>query len=235
MSVRSLWSQILPFTCAVLWALMVWCQPVAWAGGGWPPAKEKAQRLVPVSPPTQLAQTTTGSSQSQLAQSQTPAEPRRQEPKDTSEPFYSLSSMTAPGNLEFGVIGGEPLGLSAKLWLSPTRAIDAGLGWSMLDEDTNLQLHADYLFHNFDLFQPARGSLPVFYGMGARFRFGEDSRFGFRVPMGVEYITAGKTLSLFLEAGPVINFIPTADVDVNFGLGIRFFFFQPDKQAKATR
>jgi len=143
--------------------------------------------------------------------------------------------MTKPGNLEFGVIAGDPMGLSAKLWLSPTRAIDAGLGWNTFDDDTNLQLHAYYLFHEFGLLQPRRGLLPVYAGMGARFRFGEDSRFGFRVPVGVQYISESRTVSLFVEAAPVIDFIPDAEVDVNFGVGIRFFFFGPDTQSRGSR
>lgn len=235
MFIRSISTRRLLVTLTVLCAVSVWFQPVALAGGGWPPAAEKSQKvmspqLLPqvMSEPVQiqpiLVKERTRAGQNQrVTQADTRVDVAQKEGAE--KPFYSPSSMSKPGKLEFGVMGGEPLGLSAKLWLSPTRAIAAGLGWSMLDSDTSLQLHADYLFHNFDLLKPKSGSLPVYYGMGARFRFGEDSRFGFRVPIGVQYISASKTFSLFMEAGPVINFIPTADVDVNFGLGIRFFFF----------
>jgi hypothetical protein len=135
-------------------------------------------------------------------------------------------SITEPGKFELGVIGGNPLGISAKLWLTPTRAIDAGVGWTLLGDGTNLQLHADYLFHNFDVVKVDKGSLPLYSGLGARFRFGTDSRFGIRVPIGAQYITASRTFSLFLEVAPIISFIPDAEVDLNVGLGVRFFFFE---------
>lgn len=206
---------------------------LAWAGGDLPKLRSESLQPVPVQTEPRLTQSTTGSSQSQPS-SQSKPNMAVEGQEASSQAIFSTRSMTGPGRLELGVMGGEPMGLSAKLWLSPTRAIDAGLGWSMIGDDTNLQLHADYLFHSFDLLRPVSGSLPLYAGMGARFRFGEDSRFGFRVPIGIEYISASRTVSLSLEAGPVINFIPTADVDVNFGLGMRFFFLQPDDKSKAV-
>ena len=195
----------------------------AWAGGGWPPPAESSEKGTPGLTAQRADQAPTPSHQTQ-GPGQPASQVTAQGPESASKPFYR--DITKPGKFELGVIGGEPLGLSAKLWLSRTRAIDAGLGWSLIGEDTNMQLHADYLFHSFDVVKVDKGSLPLYYGLGGRVRFGEDTRFGVRVPMGVQYISSSKTFSLFLEVAPIISFVPDAEVDLNVGLGARFFFFQ---------
>ncbi|MDH3601424.1 MAG: hypothetical protein OEU26_17570 [Candidatus Tectomicrobia bacterium] len=207
--------------------LSVYGLSLSWAGGGQTLPVKQSEEQTPTQSQLQVVQSTSSSSQMQLAQ-----QPRRQavtkDQDSTSKSYYQTmkESITEPGKFELGVIGGDPLGVSAKLWLTPTRAIDAGVGWTLIGDDTNLQLHADYLFHNFDLVKVDKGSLPVYSGLGTRFRFGEDSRFGIRVPIGAQYITASRTFSLFLEVAPIISFIPEAEVDLNVGLGIRFFFFE---------
>ena len=59
-----------------------------------------------------------------------------------------------------GVIAGEPTGLSAKFWLNKTGAIDAAAAWSVTGSN-KFQLHADYLYHFFDLIPVPKGKLPL--------------------------------------------------------------------------
>ena len=69
------------------------------------------------------------------------------------------------GDFGAGVILGNPTGATAKLWLTDSQALDAGLGFS-----TGLALYGDYLWHSWKVLpQPSQGKLPVYLGLGAQF------------------------------------------------------------------
>ena len=58
-----------------------------------------------------------------------------------------------------GIMIGEPTGLSMKQWLNSSNAIDAGVGWSFT-ENGSIHLHADYLYHNYDLIKISDAKIP---------------------------------------------------------------------------
>ena len=63
-----------------------------------------------------------------------------------------------PSGFGLGVIAGDPTGISVKNWLSPWTAIDGALGWSF--GKTNwVQIHGDYLIHNYDIVNVGKGKL----------------------------------------------------------------------------
>ncbi|UCF07016.1 MAG: hypothetical protein JSV33_01745 [bacterium] len=129
-----------------------------------------------------------------------------------------------PRDFELGILLGEPTGLSAKLWTTWNMAIDFGAAWSFQD-DGHFHIHADYLFHNFDLIEVDSGSLPVYFGIGGRVRLqDEDSRAGIRIAVGLEYILQNHPASVFLEIAPIVDIAPETEVDVNGGLGVRYIF-----------
>jgi hypothetical protein len=123
-------------------------------------------------------------------------------------------------NTELGIILGEPTGLSLKFWQSSTSAIDAAVAWSFGDNES-VHLHADYLRHNW--LDVDDGSLALYYGLGARALLSDNSRFGARIPVGLQYILPNTRLSLFFEVAPTLNLIPSTSFGVNGGLGIRVF------------
>jgi hypothetical protein len=133
--------------------------------------------------------------------------------------------------LGVGVILGEPTGLSMKYWLNDTNAIDGAAAWSFSDR-TSFQLHGDYLWHDYDLIDPAGldGRLPVYYGVGARLRFHEHRRnsnrtvFGIRVPVGISYLFADAPFDLFGEIVPILDVAPDTRVRLNGAVGARFYF-----------
>lgn len=129
-----------------------------------------------------------------------------------------------------GMILGEPTGISFKNWLSYSKAIDFAVAWSF-EGNNSLTLHADYLNHNFRLIKVDKGSLPFYYGIGARIKFGDDNkpgndetRFGARVPLGLTYLFENITLDLFVEIVPILDLVPETDFRLNAAVGIRFFF-----------
>jgi len=49
-----------------------------------------------------------------------------------------------------GIVAGEPTGISLKNWQRRNIALDGALAWSFAGHDF-IQLHGDYLSHNFSL------------------------------------------------------------------------------------
>ena len=141
-------------------------------------------------------------------------------------------AFAANGPLGLGVILGEPTGFSGKYWLDANRdrAIDFGLAWSLSD-DVGFHIHGDYLLHNYsllrDAFHVTKGKMPLYYGLGARFQLGEghhDDETGLRIPVGMSYLFADVPVDVFAELAPVVNFIPDTELDLEGGIGARFYF-----------
>ena len=129
-----------------------------------------------------------------------------------------------------GLIVGEPTGMSFKYWFDRERAIDGAAAWSYSENDS-LQLHADYLIHNYDVFDTRE--LPFYCGLGARLKFKEDDGrgrnehhdlFGIRIPLGVTYVFNEAPVDLFFEVVPVLDLAPDVDLDLNAAVGLRIYF-----------
>ena len=124
-----------------------------------------------------------------------------------------------------GIVMGEPTGVSMKGWTTETNAIDAGVAWSFRSA-SSFHLHADYLWHNYGVFRTAE-RIPLYYGIGGRVKIGrqgEDTRFGIRVVVGVDYEARSAPVDVFLELAPVMDLTPGTELTANGGLGVRFWF-----------
>ena len=128
---------------------------------------------------------------------------------------------TDDGQMALGVILGDPSGISLKYWMGSNNAIDAGLAWSFQGADA-IGLHADYLWHKW--LDVEKGSLALYYGVGAKTWIGDDFGLGVRIPVGLNYLFAEAPLDLFVEVVPALNVIPSTDFNGNGGLGVRFYF-----------
>ena len=124
-----------------------------------------------------------------------------------------------------GISVGEPTGLSLKLWSSQTTAIQGGLAWS-LSGDNDLHLQGDFIRHHFGLITVSKGRLPLYYGLGARLRFREnsDNAIGIRVPVGLVYLFPDISIDAFVEIVPILDLTPDTDFDLNAAIGARYFF-----------
>lgn len=127
-----------------------------------------------------------------------------------------------------GIILGEPTGFSFKGWTGPANAIDGALAWSF-ERGNAFHLHADYLWHNFDVFR-TRDRIPLYYGVGARIKSGSDdngyhydTRFGLRGVIGVDFFIPRAPLDAFLEIAPIMDLTPATELSFNAGIGFRFF------------
>jgi len=139
-----------------------------------------------------------------------------------------LSSASAADNSSgfgLGVMAGEPTGISFKGWVSPGSAIDGGLAWSF-EGDGNIHIHVDYIVHHFTLIKIEKGSLPLYYGIGGRFRFRDDrdDDIGIRIPVGLDYLFANSSFDVFFEVVPILDLAPSTELSFNAAIGGRFFF-----------
>ncbi|MEX2351780.1 MAG: hypothetical protein WD529_05025 [Balneolaceae bacterium] len=134
-------------------------------------------------------------------------------------PIIAIQAQERIGNIEVGIMLGEPTGFSAKFWETRATAFDAGLAWSF-GTDEAVHAHGDYLLH---LFMEESAELAFFYGIGARTLISNTFNFGIRLPIGLQYLVPESRLTLFFELAPVFNLVPNTRIDVNGGIGVRYF------------
>lgn len=134
--------------------------------------------------------------------------------------FSTIDAQSRHSNTELGIIVGEPTGLSLKLWQSSSTAINGAVAWSF-GRNESVHIHADYLKH--EPLEADRGSLALYYGIGARALFANRTKFGARIPLGLQYNIPSSRLSVFFEVAPIFDLVPATDFSVNGGIGIRYF------------
>ena len=122
-----------------------------------------------------------------------------------------------------GIILGEPTGVSIKSWIGRREAFDVAVAWSFEGEGA-IHVHADYLFHNFRLFNVEKGDLVFYYGIGARIKTANKTQVGIRIPLGLSYLFEKDPLEIFFELGPIMNVSPKTLFRMTTGVGIRYYF-----------
>lgn len=144
--------------------------------------------------------------------------------------FLTGTSLFAqqPGNFGVGARIGVPTGLSVKFWNDPNRSLDISAAWSTGHSDnvSRLLLQADYVFYNYDALDLDLENIdaPLYYGLGAQIRTGQDSETGIRIPIGIDFIFQEAPLDMFIEIAPTVNLFPSTWFEVNGGVGIHYFF-----------
>ena len=148
-----------------------------------------------------------------------------------------------------GIVLGDPTGLSGKVWLGPTNAIDVGLGGygygyrggcfrdaadrTVCDRgwgQRTLSVHADYLWQS-KIVAGAVAQLDWHLGAGARALFLNDPcafdcwEAGARAPVGLDVTFARPSfLEVFLEVAPALYLIPSTFFGFEGALGVRAYF-----------
>ena len=128
----------------------------------------------------------------------------------------------------FGLIIGEPTGLSAKLWTSNSNAFDFALGWSAMGNrnypDNRVHLHADYLWHAWNAIH-STDRFPLYYGIGGRFiGGGNEGSFAVRGVFGIAWMPQPTPIDVFLEVAPSFQLTPSSGFALDAAIGIRYYF-----------
>ncbi len=124
----------------------------------------------------------------------------------------------------FGVILGEPTGLTAKYFSNPDNAVDMGLAYSFSDY---MLVYGDKIWHWSDAFSGKHDDfvkrLSPYMGVGAGIFLGKKSIFDVRVPFGISWMPIKPTLELFLELVPALRLAPSTGADFGGGIGVRIY------------
>jgi hypothetical protein len=155
-----------------------------------------------------------------------------QNAQDTYQNTPPARSVAYPSNNDYvnrvgvGLEFGAPIGVNAKYWLTDNLAVDGLFGWSPFSHST-LEIHADFLVHNFNLVKLPTGQLPLYVGMGLLGRVRDDGRgnlAGFRFPIGASYMFENFPIDIYGEFAPEIIFAPFSRGSFDIAVGIRYWF-----------
>lgn len=121
-----------------------------------------------------------------------------------------------------GILIGNPTGFTGKYWKSRENAYAFGLAWS-LGSNGSVLVYGDYLWHRFEITGEPR--TPLYFGVGAWIGSHENSTgLGARIPLGIMHLLSKDPIEVFLEIVPSISLIPDTDLDVQGGIGLRYYF-----------
>lgn len=132
----------------------------------------------------------------------------------------ALSHAAQGGPLGVGIILGDPTGISAKYWLDKTNAIDAAIGFD------RFSVHADYLFHFRNVIpQTGGGEFGAYVGPGLVYKDKKhDNMVGVRFALGAAFEISQYPVEIFAEIVPVLELSPDTDLNLDGGIGIRYYF-----------
>ena len=140
--------------------------------------------------------------------------------------LISVSAISAQEKkFGLGIMIGQPTGLSAKYWLNNDNALDFGLAYSFIGNDSGFSLHCDYIYHINGLIKSTI-QLPIYYGFGARIRSVDHSKsyLGARGVVGLLYLDSKYPIDVFVELAPVFNLFPETSLHFDLALGARYYF-----------
>jgi hypothetical protein len=123
-----------------------------------------------------------------------------------------------PSSFGIGVIAGEPTGLTARI-MKGGNNFQVHAAWSFADESA-LHLSGDYLKSGNVNTEPM---IPFYFGLGVRAKFADKSRFGIRIPLGVNYFLKENPIEFFGEIVPILDLAPSTELTVNGGVGVRLY------------
>ncbi|MCG8422730.1 MAG: hypothetical protein MJE77_32855 [Proteobacteria bacterium] len=139
------------------------------------------------------------------------------------------------GAFGLGLILGEPTGISAKLYLDDSTAVDGAAGVAIIGG--GLHVHGDYLWHPWVLEERDMFVLPAYVGVGGRLfqrdRSGGDSDFhiGARAVGGMLFDFKELPLDVFVEIAGVVDYVFSDIAEdegiglaLNLGVGARYYF-----------
>jgi hypothetical protein len=150
-------------------------------------------------------------------------------------PNISFSQSPDSKNFGFGVVLGDPTGLTLKFWTQRNTALVVDVGASYFGSP---RIGVDYLWH-FDAF---RSNIAKLYaGFGGVLGIGEGKGFyytehhgfyfrsdngvglGVRGVFGINVIPRNSPLEFFLEAGLLVGLSPAFGSAGDVGLGMRYY------------
>lgn len=148
---------------------------------------------------------------------------------------WSSVSMAADRSLGLGIILGSPTGISGQYMQGRENAIDGALAWD-LGDGTVMHIHGDYLWRKRLNFSKTPEPFYFYYGIGGRLITWSDYEYhhhhhhesgvaiGPRFPAGLSYTFRDPVIELFGEIAAIMDIVPATSLDLDAGIGGRFYF-----------
>ena len=129
------------------------------------------------------------------------------------------------GDFGLGLLLGDPVGISAKFFLTPSTAFDLGVGYGYSDGDSDgFQVHADYLIHPHVFERNEDFSVSWFTGAGGALILSDDPNINVRVPLGVNFTFMEVPIETFIEFAPGLELVDDFGFAFDGGIGARYYF-----------
>ena len=129
-----------------------------------------------------------------------------------------VEAQDLPSSFGLGVIAGEPTGITGR-FMAGENNFQVHAAWSF-SHDAALQVSGDYLRSGNVNTEPV---IPFYFGLGVRMKFANESLFGIRIPLGVNYFLKENPIEFFGEIVPIMDLIPSTEFTLNGGVGVRFY------------
>jgi len=160
-------------------------------------------------------------------------------------PAGRQSSFEANKKFGLGLELGDVSGLTGKYFLSPSSALDFGVGafgyrtWRnrYAGAGGGLHLYLDYLYHPLSLASTEPFELPLYFGIGGRLwsydydfdgRNDRDFALGLRAPLGIAFDFNNVPIDIFVQFAFTFDVVHRYYDDFYFGaefsVGLRYFF-----------
>ncbi len=137
------------------------------------------------------------------------------------------------GKFGVGLVAGEPSGISWKYRFSHENALEGGIGFL---PDNGVRADVNYLWHAHPfrnqlfgldygggvVLGPGRHDLPA-SRTGFLYR-GEETGFGVRGVVGLNYLIPRSPIDLFVEGAPTWVLSPESETGFDSGIGMRVYF-----------
>lgn len=141
--------------------------------------------------------------------------------------FVSMRAQAQDKGFGLGFVTGQPTGISTKIWTGPTNALQFSLAWRNENPffGNRVSISGDYLWHSFDAIHSSY-RFPVYYGVGGMITSGGDESdvLGIRGVVGIDFLPRTVPLDVFLQVVPMLALEPSTTLNIDAGLGLRFFF-----------
>jgi len=141
-----------------------------------------------------------------------------------------ISVFAQGGPFGLGLVIGAPTGLAAKYYINNQNAIDGALAWDM-GAETSFLIQSSYLWHKFNVFQIDAQPIDFYCGIGGRISsrprphtLEDEEVLGVRGPLGLRHYFRKAAIEAFLEIALTLNVIPRSSVDLDLGIGGRYYF-----------
>jgi hypothetical protein len=139
--------------------------------------------------------------------------------------FTSAAAVTAAhAEQGIGIVLGQPTGVSYRMDLANSQAIDAVLAWR-LGQNEYVLVHADYLWIKPKLVGPREFTADFYYGVGAILALPKDDvAAALRLPAGLSHKFSDPNLEVFTELAIAFTLVPETDFDIVGGVGLRWWW-----------